>query len=108
LWCGSRWNDGRLGRRLRFHGHRRGTLAQIGAQPFRKHFRFHRGDIGEAADKSEEKYPEERASPTGFLLRIQRACAFHGGRLIEFLFREFQIRFWLAGEEESPIKRIPD
>ena len=36
------------------------------------------------------------------------APGFRGDRLIKFLFREFQIRFWLAGEEEGPIKRTPD
>ena len=71
------------------------------------HLRFHR-DIGNAADKSQEKYPEDRAaSPTGFLLRVHRASCFRGVRLIEFLFREFQIRFWLAGEMKSQIKRTP-
>ncbi len=54
---------------------RRGTFTQVGAQPFRKHFRFHR-NIGKATDKSQEKYPKERASSTGFLPGIQRACAF--------------------------------
>ena len=70
-----------------------------------QHVRFHRGDIGNAADKSQEEYPEDRASPTGFLAGVQRARCSRGGRLIEFLFREFQIRFRLAGEEESPISK---
>ena len=109
LWRGCRWCHGRRGRRLRSHGHRwwRGALTQVGAQPLCQQFRFHR-DIANAADHCQEKYPEDRASPTGFLAGIQRAPGFRGDRLIKFLFREFQVRFWLASEEEGPIKRTPD
>ena len=76
LRCGRRWRHGRLGRRLRFHGHRWwSAFAQVGAQPLFQHLRFHSGDIGDAADKSQEKYPEDRASPPPDFL-----CGFSGPR----------------------------